>query len=150
MPQSLAKIYIHLIFSTKNGQQLIVSTIEGQLYKYMATVLISQGSMPVKIGGMPDHVHILTQMPKTQTVSKLVEEVKKRSSKWIKKKGAELEEFSWQQGYGVFSVSQSHLDAVEKYIVDQPKHHKKLSFKDEFLAFLKKFKVDFDEKFLWD
>lgn len=150
MSQSLAKIYVHIVFSTKQREALIDEEIGSELYKYLNTVLLAIGSSAVNIGGMPDHVHVLTQLSKTHSLSDHIEEIKKRTSKWIKTKGVQYEGFAWQAGYGAFSVSQSQVPVVTEYIRNQKKHHQKLSFQDELRQFLDKYQVDYDEKYLWD
>jgi len=150
MPQSLSKIYIHIIFSTKNRNNYILPEIQNELYSYIASILKSLNSNAIKIGGTDNHIHVLCNLSKTISVSKIIEEIKKRSSKWIKTKDAKYSIFSWQNGYGVFSVSQSKLEITENYILEQKEHHKKIDFKDELRKFLKKHNTDFDEQYLWD
>lgn len=150
MAQSLSKIYLHIIFSTKNRHPWIVEKIQSELYAYMATVLKSWDSPAIIIGGMPDHIHPLLLLSKNHSVSKVIEQAKKKTSKWIKSKGKEFENFYWQNGYGAFSVSQSQLDTVRNYIVNQEEHHKHLSFKDEYRSFLKKYEIPYDEQYIWD
>lgn len=151
MPQSLSKIYIHLVFSTKKHQPFIDKQIQPELYAYMAKILYDEGSSPAKIiGGVEDHVHILLNLSRTCTVAHLVEMVKKRSSKWMKTKGEKYRAFQWQTGYGVFSVSRSGIEAVTKYISNQKEHHRKKTFKDEFRGFLDKHGIDYDERYVWD
>ena len=150
MAQSLSKIYLHIIFSTKNRCPWIVEKIQSELYAYMATVLKSWDSPAIIIGGMPDHIHLLLLFSKNYSVSKVIEQAKKRTSKWIKTKGKEFENFYWQNGYGAFSVSQSQLDTVRDYIANQKEHHKHLSFKDEYRSFLKKYEIPYDERYIWD
>lgn len=151
MPQSLSKIYIHLVFSTKKHQPFIDKQIQSELYAYMAKILYDGCSSPAKIiGGFEDHVHILLNLSRTCTVAHLVEMVKKRSSKWIKTKGDRFHEFQWQTGYGVFSGSSSGVDEVTKYIENQREHHQKRSFKDEFRGLLNKHNIEYDEDYVWD
>jgi len=149
MAQSLAKVYLHIIFSTKNREELILPKIENALYAYMAGIIKNLKGMPLKINGMPDHVHLLTALPRTITIARFVEEIKKSSSKWIKTQGTEFAKFAWQGGYAVFSVSQSKVEVVSKYISHQKEHHQKMTFKQEVIEFLKKYDVDYDEKYLW-
>jgi REP element-mobilizing transposase RayT len=103
-----------------------------------------------EIGGIEDHVHLLVSLPRTLPLSKLVEEIKKSSSKWIKTKGNLYSNFAWQSGYGAFSIGQSGYDDLRKYIQTQKEHHKKVTFQDEYRAFLKKYCIAYDEKYLWD
>jgi REP element-mobilizing transposase RayT len=150
MPQSLARIHVHLIFSTKHRERLITDPVRGSLHAYMATVLQNLGCAPVLINSVEDHVHILFELARTVSVSQAVEEVKKSSSKWIKTQGAEFAGFSWQAGYGAFAVSESNVPSVRDYIARQQEHHHRKSFQEEYLAFLERHGVAFDERYLWD
>jgi putative transposase len=150
MPQSLSSVLLHLVFSTKNRKPLITPEIESELYSYLATVFRAVNSPALKIGGDKDHIHILFSLSRTTEIAKAVEEVKKRSSKWIKTKGEQYKDFAWQGGYGVFSVSESVADAVKKYIENQKKHHARFDFQSEYRELLKKYKIDYDEKYVWD
>lgn len=150
MPQSLARLHIHLIFSTKNREPLLHDSIRDSLHRYLATVLQNMGCPPVLINSVNDHVHILFELGRTVAVSQAVEEVKTASTKWIKTQGAEYVPFAWQAGYGAFAVSESNVEAVRKYIAGQPEHHRKKSFQEEYRAFLEKHRVAFDEKYVWD
>jgi REP element-mobilizing transposase RayT len=150
MAQSLSKIYLHIIFSTKKRHPWIVEKIQSELYAYMAAVLKSWDSPVIIIGGMPDHTHILSLLSKNHPVSKVIEQAKKKTSKWIKTKDKEFSNFYWQNGYGVFSVSQSQLGTVRNYIENQKEHHKRMSFKDEYRSFLKKYEIPYDERYVWD
>jgi len=150
MSQSLSSILIHIIFSTKLRRPLIKNEIKGDLYAYMANIALTQHSFVHEIGGIEDHVHLLISLPRALPLSKLVEEMKKGSSKWIKTKGRFYTDFAWQNGYGAFSIGQSNVDALRKYIQNQQEHHKKISFQDEYRAFLKKYGISFDEKYVWN
>lgn len=150
MPQSLSKVYVHITFSTKNRQKLIDDTIAEELYTYLGGVCKKLECNPIQVGGHKDHVHILCILSKKIAQIKLLEEVKKQSSKWIKTKDDRYRNFYWQDGYGIFSVNPSEIDIVVDYIRNQAEHHKKRTFQDEFRAFLKKYKVDFDERYVWD
>ncbi|WP_158860079.1 transposase [Lunatibacter salilacus] len=105
---------------------------------------------PVKIGGYKDHIHILCVLSRKVALMKFIEEVKSHSSIWIKTKGAKYQKFYWQRGYGSFSVNPTEIDIVEKYIENQAEHHKSKTFQEEYLAFLKKYKIEYDERYLWD
>ncbi len=150
MSQSLTKLVTHITFSTKHRQPFIDENIEPSLHAYLGGVCNELDCLPIKIGGYVDHVHILCFLSKKIAVIKLLEEIKKRSSKWIKTEGAPYEQFYWQDGYGAFSVNPSEIDVVVRYIEGQHEHHQKISFQDEYRAFLKKYKVDFDERYVWD
>ena len=148
MPQSLTKQYSHIVFSTKNRQKFITDKIKDELYSYIAGILKSLKSPAIVIGGMDDHVHILCILSKNYSTSKIIEEIKKNSSKWIKTKG--ISNFFWQRGYAAFSISQSHVEIIQKYINNQVDHHKNQTFKDEFRLLLQKYNIDFDERYVWD
>jgi putative transposase len=150
MPQSLARLHIHLVFSTKNREPRIPDTTRDSLHRYMATVLQNLGCPPVLINSMPDHVHLLFDLSRTVHVSGVVEEVKKSSSKWIKTQGDPFAGFAWQSGYGAFAVSESNVPIVRDYIATQAEHHRRKSFQEEYRAFLEKHRVSFDERYVWD
>jgi REP element-mobilizing transposase RayT len=150
MAQSLSKVYVHITFSTKNRQNLIDENIAPRLYQYLGGICKGLNCHPVQVSGYRNHVHILCILSKKITQIKLLEEVKKQSSKWMKTKGKAYENFYWQDGYGIFSVNPSEVDVVVRYIQNQEEHHKKRTFQDEFRAFLKKYKVDYDERYAWD
>jgi len=150
MPQSLAKVYIHIIFSTKNRYPFISNEIKNELCAYISGILINIQSDVIKINGTGDHLHVLCTLPRTTSIAMVLEEIKKSSSKWIKTKGKKWDKFAWQDGYGIFSVSQSLVKKTEEYIKNQEEHHKKISFQDELRQFLESYNVDYDEKYLWD
>jgi REP element-mobilizing transposase RayT len=150
MPQSLAAIYVHLIFSTKNRSPWIRPEIEEELNKYHAGILRNLESPMLATGGTEDHVHILFRLGRKIDLATVVEKVKAGSSKWIKSKGAEYKDFHWQNGYGAFSIGQSGVEDLKKYIANQKEHHRKKTFQDEFREFLKKYQVEFDERYVWD
>jgi len=150
MPQSLARLHIHLIFSTKHREPTLHEDVRDSLHRYMATVLQNIDCPPVLINSASDHVHILFELGRTVSVSTAVEEVKKTSSKWIKTQGKKFTRFAWQAGYGAFAVSESNVAPVRKYIAGQQEHHRKKSFQEEYRAFLKRHNVAFDEQHVWD
>ena len=150
MGQSLAKNYIHIVFSTKLRAPLIYPPFDNELYSYLGGICKNLECQPIKIGGHTDHVHILCMLSKKIALMKLIEEVKSHSSKWLKTKDKLLENFYWQDGYGAFSVTPSEVDKVIAYIANQNEHHKKLTFQDEYRAFLKRYNVEFDEKYVWE
>ena len=150
MPQSLARLHIHLIFSTKHRERLITDDFRDRLHAYKATVLQNMGCHPVLINSVEDHVHILFDLARTVTISAAVEEVKKSSSKWIKTQGASFAHFAWQAGYGAFAVSASNVPTVCDYIAKQREHHREKTFQDEYRAFLVRHGIDFDERYVWD
>ena len=150
MPQSLANIYIHLIFSTKERFPYLTRQVRPDLHAYMATVLANLNSPAVLINSVADHVHILFNMGRTITLAQTVEDVKKSSSKWIKTQGADLTTFAWQSGYGGFSVSESNVPNVANYIRNQEEHHRVKTFQEEYREFLAKQKIQYAERYVWD
>ena len=150
MSQSLNRVLIHLIFSTKHRQHLIDSTIEAELHEYLGGICKSLDCPPFQVGGFTDHIHILCGFSKKITIINLMEEVKKRSSKWIKTKGSEYAGFFWQDGYAVFSVNPSERLHVVNYIKNQHEHHGVKSFKNECRILFNQNDVEFDERYVWD
>lgn len=150
MSHSLNKIYIHTTFSTKGRVHLLNEQISTELYSYIGGICNALECYPVKIGGTSNHIHCLNLLSKKITLIKFIEEIKKSSSKWIKTKDDKLRNFYWQYGYGSFSVNPSEIDIVVDYIDNQREHHKKHTFEEEFLAFLRKYNVEFEEKYIWD
>jgi REP element-mobilizing transposase RayT len=150
MAQSLSKVYIHITFSTKDRHHLIDEKIRESLFQYLGGVCKGLECNPVKIGGYTDHVHILCLLSRKIAQMNLLEELKKQSSKWIKTQGNAYSNFYWQDGYGVFSVNPTQIDMVVDYIKNQEEHHKTLSFQDELRVFLKKYNVEYDERYIWN
>ena len=150
MPQSLAKIILHIVFSTKGRHPLIFEELQPSLQSYLAGACRAIGCEAYRVGGTVDHVHIACQLSRTVTVSKLVEEIKKSSSQWMKDQDHRCLEFAWQNGYGAFSIGQSQLDALLHYIDAQQEHHRMRSFKDELSELLERYKVECDPRYLWD
>lgn len=153
MPQSLNKVILHMVFSTKDRRPLIDVGIRPRLHAYLAEVLRGiepPQSQAFRVGGVADHVHIAATLPRTISIAKLFETVKKESSVWIKKQGAQYRDFYWQNGYGNFSVGPSQLDQLIGYIENQEEHHKTVSFQDEFRKLLGKYRIKFDERYVWD
>ena len=150
MPQSLSSILVHLVFSTKNREPFITPTIEAELHPYMAAVFRENNSPSLIIEGTWDHVHMLLALGRTISVADLVEEVKTNSSKWIKTNGSAFRNFHWQKGYGAFSIGQSNVEQLKRYIRNQKQHHRHVTFQDEYRNFLKRYRVQFDERYVWD
>lgn len=148
MPQSLAHIYLHIIFSTKHRKPLIDKAIEENLFRYLAGISNTLKCPALKIGGHVDHVHILCKLSKDITVMKLLEEVKKSSSKWIKTQGSQYSIFYWQDGYAAFSVNPKEINLVKEYIENQEEHHKSRTFQEECRLFFKQYNVDYDERYV--
>lgn len=150
MAQSLAQIYIHIVFSTKERYPFIQTDTESELCAYLAGSIKRMDGIPCLINGTADHVHILSTLPRTLTIAKFIEGVKRPSSQWIKTKGGMYQKFAWQNGYGAFSVSSSRVNSVKHYIAGQKEHHREVTFKEEFLEFLQKYNIQYDERYLWD
>ncbi len=150
MPQSLSRILIHLVFSTKNRERILPPAIQTELHPYLAGTLDNIECPSLQVGGVEDHVHLLFGLSRTRTIADVVEKVKISSSKWIKAKGVTFADFHWQSGYGAFSVSQSDADAVVAYIRNQAQHHLKMTFQDEYRRLLERYQVAFDERYVWD
>ena len=150
MPQSLSSILIHLIFSTKNREPFITPAIETELHPYMAKIFRELKSPSLAIDGTRDHVHILFSLARVVAIADLLEEVKTETSKWLKTKGPEFRNFHWQKGYGGFSIGQSQVEAVKRYIHVQKGHHRRATFQDEYRKFLKLYGIDYDERYVWD
>jgi putative transposase len=150
MPQSLGKVILHIIFSTKNRDPFLDSDVRPRMHAYLATICRDLGAELVRVGGVADHVHILATLPRTVSQSQLVEQIKKASSKWIKELDPRYRLFFWQRGYAAFSVSPSQLEAVLQYIEEQQEHHRTRTFQEEYRELLRKHGVDFDERYVWD
>ncbi len=149
MSQSLSQVYVHATFSTKDHQPLIDKNIKNRLYEYLAGICKTLQCPALQIGGYNDHIHILFRLSKNITQAKLMEEVKKSSSKWIKTIDTKYKNFYWQDGYGIFSVNPSEIQIVTDYIKNQEEHHRNKTFREELIAFLKKYKVEYDERYLF-
>ena len=149
MAQSLSKLYLHIIFHIQSNSCHIRKQDKNELFAYMGSIIKDNESIPILINGVEDHVHILCVMSKNIALAKFIEEVKRHSSRWIKTKGWHYAQFSWQGGYGGFSVSPSLYDKTKNYIANQEEHHKKMSFKEEYLLFLREYDIEYNEQYLW-
>lgn len=147
MPQSLVKIIVHMVWSTKDRVRLIPIDIETRLYGYISAIISNNGGRMIIAGGDADHIHILVSLGKADMI-KLIGVIKRETSKWMKEIG--VHKFYWQRGYGAFSVGQSQVAAVSGYIRDQKEHHKKQVFEDEFRSLCRKYDVEIDERYCWD
>ena len=148
MPQSLSKVILHIIFSTKDREAWLDSDVRMRMHAYLATICCDLGVELVHVGGMADHIHIVTTLPRTLSQAQLVEQIKKTSSKWIKTLDARYRGFFWQRGHGAFSVSPSQLESVRRYIDGQQEHHRTRTFQEEYRELLRKHGIDFDECYL--
>lgn len=147
---TFSQIYIQVVFAVKNREALIDISWEERLYQYITGIIQNKGQKVIAINGMPDHIHIFIGLKPICCLSDLVREIKKSSSNFIKENKLSLFAFNWQEGYGAFSYSHSHIDKVFKYVMNQKEHHKKITFKDEFIDFLNKFEIEYDEKYLFN
>jgi REP element-mobilizing transposase RayT len=150
MPGTFSKILLHVVFSTKRRQPWIASEIAENLYPYIGGIIRAEKGVLHSIGGIEDHVHLYLRWRPDASISDLMRTVKARSSKWIHETFPALENFAWQEGYGVFSVSKSQENAVKEYIAGQGEHHKKQDFKAEFLRLLHAHEIDYEEKYVFD
>jgi len=150
MAQSLSKVVLHIIFSTKDRESWLDSDVRPRMHAYLAAVCRDLGAQLVRVGGVADHVHIVTTLPRTLSQAQMIERIKKVSSKWIKTLDARYRGFFWQRGYGAFSVSPSQLDAVLQYVDTQQEHHRTRTFQDECRELLRRHGIDFDERYVWD
>ncbi len=149
MPQSLSKIFIHIVFSTKNRADLIAPEIEDELFKYFHCIIENNGAKLIITNGTANHVHLLISFSKKIDIPELVGDIKRDSSKWIKREKS-INDFYWQKGYGAFSIGQKQVEMIVKYIENQKEHHQTHDFKDEYRAWLDKYEIDYDEQYVWD
>lgn len=151
VPQSLAKILVHTVFSTKDRRPFLRDKpLRDELHRYLGGILAHLECQPVIVGGVEDHVHLLCALSRTRDAATMVKEVKRGSSLWLKTKSSELADFAWQNGYGIFSIGFSQIESVRTYIAGQEEHHRKVSFQDEFRQLLRRYNVEFDERYVWD
>ena len=150
MPQSLSKLYVHLIYSTKDRERVLTEAVREELCRYTCGILREWDSPAIAVNSVEDHLHILFVLSKNHSVSEIVEQVKKGSSKWIKTEGPEFAQFHWQNGYAAFSVSQSAVPEVVRYIEGQEEHHRVRTFQEELREFFKRYEVKYDERYVWD
>ena len=147
---SYVSAYSHCIFSTKERRRLITRALRERLWPFLGGIVRQNKMKAIEIGGAEDHVHILLSLPSTMAISKALQLIKDGSSKWVHESFPEHRLFAWQEEYGAFSVSVSQLDKTIEYIKGQEKHHRKMTFQEEFLALLKKHRIEYDERYLWD
>ena len=152
MPQSLAKVLVHIVYSTKGRRPWLKDEdIRRQLYAYKATILRDNVDSPALIiGGVEDHIHALCLLSRNFAIKKVIEEAKTETTKWLKKQGQQYRDFHWQSGYGIFSVSESNSEEVKRYIANQVEHHRKMSFQDEFRQLCQRHGIEIDERYVWD
>ncbi len=150
MPQSLASLLVHLVFSTKDREPWLTDAIRDELHAYIGGIVASTVGVLLRAGSVTDHIHLLISHPRTMSPADLVKEIKIGSSKWLKQRDKHFSGFHWQSGYGIFSISPSDRAALEKYIAGQAEHHRKATFKEEYRRLLTKYGVAWDEKYVWD
>jgi REP element-mobilizing transposase RayT len=150
MPQSLAKILVHTVFSTKDRRPFLRDpALREELHRYLGGILTHLDCQPIIVGGVEDHVHLLGALSRTCEAAAMVKEVKRGSSLWVKTRSPDLQDFAWQNGYGIFSSGFSQIASVRSYIA-QEEHHRKVSFQDEFRQLLRRYEIEFDERYVWD
>lgn len=150
MPQSIVKMFAHIIFSTKNRADLIHPDIENGLFGYIHGIVENNNAKLIIANGTKDHIHLLVSLPRKIDISELIGDIKRDSSLWVKQQDSQFRDFYWQRGYGAFSVGQTEIEVVKNYIAKQKEHQKKKDFKTEYRGFLQKYEIEFDEKYVWD
>ena len=151
MPQSLAKILVHAVFSTKERRPFLRDKpLREEMHRYLGGIITNLECQPIIVGGAEDHVHLLCALSRTCNAADLVKELKRGSSLWVKSKGQELRDFAWQNGYGIFSIGFSQIESVRDYVAGQEEHHRKVSFQDEFRLLLRRYEIEFDERYVGD
>jgi putative transposase len=151
MAQSLAKINLHTVFSTKERRPFLRNpALRDELHRYLGGILTHLDCQPIMVGGVEDHVHLLATLSRTCQPAEMVKEVKRGSSLWIKERDQALRDFGWQNGYGIFSLGFSQIKEVRDYIAGQEAHHHKATFQEEFRALLRRYEIAFDERYVWD
>jgi len=150
MAGTFANLLYHIVFSTKHRRPLIQPALRNELYKYIGGIVRGQHGVLLEIGGMPDHVHLVTKFKADQSVAEMLRLVKCNSSKWANDRPNRAEEFNWQTGYAAFTVSESQLGAVRSYVRNQEEHHRLRTFQEEFAELLKKHGIEYDERYVWD
>ena len=150
MPDTFSKLIYHVIFGTKHREPLITPALREELYRYVAGIVRGQDGVLFEIGGVPDHVHVVVQIRPDTAVAEMVRLIKANSSKWANERPDSPGRFSWQRGYGAFTVSLSQLEGVREYVRNQEQHHRRRTFQEEFVEFLNRHGIEFDERYLWD
>jgi REP-associated tyrosine transposase len=145
-----ARLHYHLVFSTKNRLPHIKSDFQDRLYGYMKGIVLNLDGVVEESGGVEDHVHLLLFIPPKHALSDAIKTIKANSSKWVHEEFPDRQEFAWQRGYGIFTVSESNVSAVKVYIQKQAEHHRRLTFQEEFLTFLEKHGIEYDARYVWD
>jgi REP element-mobilizing transposase RayT len=149
MPQSLCKIYLHIIFHKKSSSPKIEETHLERLHSYIGELINSTGCQTIQVGGTEDHVHAVCLLSRNENVAHLLEEMKRNSSRWLKTLSPQYKDFSWQGGYAAFSVSESVIEKTVEYVKNQKEHHRKQTFQEEYKMFLQLYHIEYDEKYLF-
>jgi REP element-mobilizing transposase RayT len=149
MSHTFTKLLTHLISSTKERRSLMDDELQMRLFPYLGGIIREMGGTPLTINGPSDHVHLLAQTKASLSIAKVVETVKSNSTSWVHRKWKERWAFAWQEGYGAFSVGPVQVPEVIKYIASQKEHHRKISFQEEFISFLQKYGIEYDERYIW-
>ena len=149
MSQSLCKIYLHIIFHVKNTSPTIDEAHWTRVHSYIGQLINITGCQTIRVGGIEDHIHVVCILSRNETVAHLVEEIKRNSSRWLKTLNSKYASFAWQGGYAAFSISQSIVEKTVEYVNNQKTHHQKNSYEDEYVQFLEKYRIDYDEKYLF-
>jgi len=151
VPQSLSKILVHAVFSTKDRRPFLRDkSLREELHRYIGGILSRLECQTIIVGGVEDHVHLLCALSRTCDAASMIKEVKRGSSLWLKTKSPDLADFAWQNGYGIFSIGFSQIETARDYISTQEEHHREVSFQDEFRQFLRRYEIEFDERYVWD
>lgn len=150
MPSTYSQLYIQIVFAVKGRQNLIEKEWRDELHKYISGIITGKGQKSIIVNGVADHVHCFVGLKPAMAISDLVRDIKNNSSKYVNENGWVKGKFSWQEGFGSFSYSHSHIDNVYQYILNQEQHHKKKTFKQEYLEFLEKFRIEYNEKYLFE
>mgnify|MGYP003519895559 CR=1 FL=1 len=150
MPGTFSQVYIQIVFAVKGRENLIMRNWSTDLHKYIAGIIKGKNPKPIIVNGLPDHIHAFVRLRPAMAIADLVRDIKNNSSNFINDRRLVKGKFSWQEGYGAFSYSHSHIGEVYNYILNQEKHHKKVTFREEYLSFLSKFEIDYEEKYLFE
>ena len=150
MPSTHTNLLYHVVFSTKCRIPLITNHLQDELYRYIGGIVHGEGGVLLEIGGATDHVHLLVKLKPAKSVSDVICKVKANSSKWANENKMKIRKFGWQEGYGAFSVSKSQVGAISNYIQHQEEHHRKQTFQQEYISFLRRHGLEYDERYLWD
>ena len=150
MPGTFSQIYIQIVFAVKGRENLIANSWKTELHKYIAGIIKGKGQKPIIVNGMPDHIHAFVGLKPVMAISDLVKDIKNNASNFVNDHHFVKGKFAWQESYGAFSYSHSHIGKVYDYILNQEKHHQKKTFKQEYIEFLKKFEIEYDEKYLFE